>query len=164
MITPFRRTALASAVLPLGVALALFFLHRFQLINFHELDAVDLRLKLRGSVQPHDSIVLVEIDDRSLEELGPRPWPRSLHTTLLKVLDKYEPRYILYHAPFTEPGSLPQEDQDRALAMERSANVILPFHYYSERPLKAFYPMKLLRESARAVGFERAQQYLGVRV
>ncbi|MDP3919506.1 MAG: CHASE2 domain-containing protein [Candidatus Omnitrophota bacterium] len=148
-----HQRVIQNVLLPIAVSLSLFLLHHFQFVNFHELGAVDLRMRLRGNRPAHADILLVEIDDKSLEELGPRPWPRALHARLISILEKYQPRFIVYDVLFAEPGPSVNEDQALALAMEKSANVILPFYYYSETPFKAFYTARLFRESARATGY-----------
>lgn len=148
LITSHRRNYLAV----LGFVVFLFVLQHFQFVDFRELDAVDWRFRIRGVEKAHPSLVLVIIDDFSLEAIGQWPWPRSVHAVLLDVLSRYSPRFIFYDTLFTEASSL-EEDERLARSVENAGNVILPFYYYTERPFRAFFPLDILRESARGIGF-----------
>lgn len=140
-------------LIALGIALSLFFLRYYQFVNFRELDAVDLRILLRGEQKAHPDLVLVEIDDASLTALGGWPWPRKYHAEMLEILSRQNADLIFYDVLFPEPDPDSKVDDRIAKTMEKSANVILPFFYYPEQSLEAFYPIKLFRESARAIGF-----------
>lgn len=101
------------------------------------------------------AIILIEIDDPSLDEVGAWPWSRATHGELINKLSSYGPRAIAYDVLLVEPSD---EASDRALSMalETSGKVILP-HSFAPKlntldgqiPL---YPLALLRESAGAVG------------
>lgn len=56
-------------------------------------------------------IVVVEIDDDSIEALGRWPWPRSVHARLIDALRRDGAAAIVYDVLFTEPGA-----DDAALA------------------------------------------------
>lgn len=137
----------------LTVALLLFAVDHFRLIDFHELDAVDLRLMIRGAQPAHSKVVIVEIDDGSIRAIGQWPWPRSVHAVLLGALARYEPRVVFYDVLFTEGSVDPSEDEKLAFAAEKAARVIFPFYYHSVKPLAAFFPIKPLRESAWGMGY-----------
>lgn len=57
------------------------------------------------------NIVIVEIDNRSLDTLGRWPWQRSVHAEFLGALAKTHPAAVVYDVLFTEPSA-----DDRALA------------------------------------------------
>ncbi|RJF90255.1 CHASE2 domain-containing protein [Sphingomonas cavernae] len=65
--------------------------------------AYDAMLRL-SSQKASGDIVLVAIDDRSLADLGPWPWPRDTHARLLEQLGRARPRAILYDVLFLEPS------------------------------------------------------------
>jgi CHASE2 domain-containing sensor protein len=65
-------------------------------------------LRLGGQPTP-DDIIIVAIDDQSLEALGPWPWSRSVHARLLDRLAAAKPRVIAYDVLFLDP-SAPSED------------------------------------------------------
>ena len=56
--------------------------------------------------QPASSdIVVVEIDNASIAQLGRWPWPRSVHASLLAQLAKARPAAVIYDVLFTEPAA-----------------------------------------------------------
>ena len=62
-------------------------------------------------------IVVVEIDDESIEALGRWPWPRSVHAQLIDVLNRDGAAAIVYDVLFTEAGA-----DDAALARAMAAS------------------------------------------
>lgn len=70
-------------------------------------------------------IVLVTIDAPSLEELGPWPWPRSVHADLIERLSAAKPAGILFDVIFSEPGE-GTGDRRLADAVCKAGNVLLP--------------------------------------
>ena len=76
---------------------------------------------------PDDRVVVVEIDQQSLETHGRWPWPRDLHATLIEKLAAARPKAIVYDVLFAEPSSR-DEQADAALvaAVENAGNVVLP--------------------------------------
>ena len=73
--------------------------------------------------QPSAEIVIVGIDDRSLEALGRWPWPRELHARLIDRLDDAGARAVAYDILFPEPAS---SDPVLAEALRRAGTVHLP--------------------------------------
>ncbi len=74
-----------------------------------------------------DRIVIISIDDESLNVLGKRwPWPRSYHADLLNILAQGEPAAIGFDVIFSEPADDPQEDQALIAALEAARQTILP--------------------------------------
>ncbi|MBW0451034.1 CHASE2 domain-containing protein [bacterium M00.F.Ca.ET.228.01.1.1] len=49
-------------------------------------------------------IVVLEIDNESIAQLGRWPWPRSVHASLLEQLAKARPAAVVYDVLFTEPA------------------------------------------------------------
>ena len=61
---------------------------------------------LSATDQPHrDDIIIVAIDDFSLQQLGRWPWPRERHAQLIAQLTKARPRAIGLDVILTEPES-----------------------------------------------------------
>ncbi|WP_144155106.1 CHASE2 domain-containing protein [Paraburkholderia sp. BCC1885] len=50
-------------------------------------------------------IVVVEIDNASIERLGHWPWPRSVHANLLTQLARAQPAAVIYDVLFTEAAA-----------------------------------------------------------
>lgn len=106
-------------------------------------------------------ILIVTIDDYSLQQLGRWPWPRSLHADLLDRLREAEVRGVLFDVIFSEPDSQPDNDVRLAQALCRSGNVLLPLLRESVarygQPLGEIEPVAALRDCAKAVGHINAQ-------
>lgn len=137
----------------LGFFFLVFLADSFHLFEAQELGFLDLRFQLRGSRPPHSDIVIVEIDDQSINRIGHWPWPRSYHATLLSVVNAYHPRLILYDVLFTEVSTQPNDDQLLAYAIQEAGNVINSFFYHSENPFHAFFPLPLFRDAAKFLGY-----------
>lgn len=97
-------------------------------------------------------IVLVTIDAPSLEELGPWPWPRSVHADLIERLSGAQPAGILFDVLFSEPGD-GVGDQRLADAVCKAGNVVLPIVTDSrERFRQTGEPLSPLLRCARGIG------------
>ncbi|WP_225212228.1 CHASE2 domain-containing protein [Brevundimonas guildfordensis] len=70
-----------------------------------------------------DAIVIIAIDDRSLEALGQWPWPRDLHARLIDRLTQASAGPVAYDVLFTEPSA---QDDGLAGALSRNGKVSLP--------------------------------------
>lgn len=70
-----------------------------------------------------DEVVIVGIDDRSLETLGRWPWPREIHARAIDQLHRAGAEAVAYDILFPEPDFA---DPVLAAAMERAGNVYLP--------------------------------------
>jgi CHASE2 domain-containing sensor protein/signal transduction histidine kinase len=73
-----------------------------------------------------DDIVIVAIDDASVEAIGRWPWPRTIHATLLDRIAAAKPRAILLDLVLSEPDPSPAQDRWLALAIERAVPVVVP--------------------------------------
>ena len=70
-----------------------------------ELRTLDLRFALRGT-RPHDDrIVIVGIDERTLQKLGSFPLPRKSYARLVQSLTTAGARVIAFDATFPTPES-----------------------------------------------------------
>lgn len=79
---------------------------------------------MRAKAGPADeTIVIIAIDDRSLEALGQWPWPRDLHARLIDRLTEAGAGPVAYDVLFTEPSS---QDEPLAVALTRNGKVQLP--------------------------------------
>lgn len=85
-------------------ALLLFF-NVFETLDFR---AQDMLYQKEGRADAE--IVLLAIDDESLEMLGRWPWPRDYHAQLLATLAEGEPAVIGFDVIFSEPSFDPDDD------------------------------------------------------
>jgi CHASE2 domain-containing sensor protein len=93
-----------------------------------------------ASHDPPDDILVVAIDDKSLETLGPWPWPRAVHAAMLRRLATYHPLAVIYDVLF--PGPSPVAEDDTALGKAFAA---IPH---------AFVPMVLKTPGDNGRGYE----------
>ncbi|MCP4691704.1 MAG: CHASE2 domain-containing protein, partial [Desulfobacterales bacterium] len=81
-----------------GLGITVIFL-ALGVVRLEFLDALDLKLydgmmNLRGDPRVSSQIVLVDIDEGSLEKLGRWPWPRSILARCIDKVSKGDPRVI----------------------------------------------------------------------
>lgn len=74
-------------------------------------------------VDAADQIVVIGIDDRSLNAIGPWPWPRDVHARLINTLHNAQSGPVAYDVLFLEPR---EGDQALAIALKNASNVHLP--------------------------------------
>jgi adenylate cyclase len=88
-----------------------------------ELSSVDLRFDLRGKQTPPSNVVLVEIDDKTLNDLHMRwPYKRSVHADLIDRLREAGAKVVAFDVLFDSPT----KDDDKLLhAIARAGNVVL---------------------------------------
>jgi diguanylate cyclase (GGDEF)-like protein len=100
---------------------------------------------LAPTLAPRDTgrVVVVEIDQQSLERLGRWPWPRRLHAELIDRLAAAGAAVIGYDVLFAEPSAAEPEG-DRALeqAVAAASMVVLPV--IAELPTHRLPPLEVL--------------------
>jgi adenylate cyclase len=106
--------ALVSAAL---VVLVFTVLADNPLIRGLETASLDLRFRLRGVRPPEAKVVVILVDDRSLESLGRWPFSRALFTRALTMLDQAGAKVVAFDFLFTEPDEpVPAELREAARA------------------------------------------------
>ena len=109
-----------------------------------------------GQRPPLDDIVIIAIDNPSLQTLGRWPWPRTLHADLLNTLAQAKPKAIAYDVLFVEPDTDPRADIALAGAMKAAGPVFLPLLIEVPGPdgaaAEAMEPAGPLREAAAGIG------------
>ena len=97
-----RRIPLLISICCILLTVGLYFL-KPPFFHFVELTSQDLRFRYRGPLKAGKEIVLVTIDERSLDELGRWPWPRSTIAELIPKLKKADAKVIALDIVFSEP-------------------------------------------------------------
>lgn len=87
--------------------------------------SLNMLFRLRGAFAAPADIVIVAIDDRSLQRIGQWPWPRSVMAAALDKLAQANPRGIGLDVIYAEP-TIAEEDRRLAEAIARNGRVILP--------------------------------------
>lgn len=120
-----------------GFALLVFFLlhvvgaFRVPLLAELELDAYDLHLNHTLSNTVDDRIVIADIDEKSIGELGQWPWRRDRLANLVKVLlDNYKAKVVAFDIVFPEAdrsdaGPILQRLHDGAFNQDPAAQAVL---------------------------------------
>lgn len=83
-------------------------------------EGVDSRLrelfyKLRGERSSQKRVLLVEVDDASINRLGPLPWPQEHYVDLSRQIHFGNPRAIAFVEPSAMVWARDTEDRDTAL-------------------------------------------------
>jgi adenylate cyclase len=97
-----------------------------------ELLVYDVRYRLHGKGEPLKEVVIVGIDDKSLEKIGRWPWDRSRVASMIDSLKDMGAKTIVMDIIFSEPW---KDDDALAASIKRAGNVILPivFDFKSEK-------------------------------
>lgn len=83
------------------VVIALFLL-KITILDLIELKTYDLRFLSRGPMPPSPAVVIVAIDEKSLDSEGRWPWPRSRIAALVDILSKDGAKVIGFDIGFLE--------------------------------------------------------------
>jgi adenylate cyclase len=105
------RAGRAISVLVCLISLTIYaYLYIFQYYNPYleffaniELKTLDVRFHLRGQRQPDPAVVIVAIDQKSLDTLGRWPFPRSTFARAVDSLHEAQARVIAFDINFTQP-------------------------------------------------------------
>ena len=103
-------------------------------------------------LEASDEVVLVTIDELSLNRLGRWPWPRNLHAELIAKLNEAGAKTIVFDILFAEPSP---DDQQLAEQMRSHGNVILPVYLSpptSQYLLSEQLPVGVLASAAAGLG------------
>lgn len=84
----------------------------------------DLLLRMQDR-EPDPRILLVTIDNQSLQEFGAWPWPRDLQARLIEAVGAMRPKAVAYDVLVVEP-SRPDADVALGRALSGAAPVFLP--------------------------------------
>ncbi len=121
MFYPMKRLSPKAWVIAACLILISFFsLSRF--FYAYELLTYDFRCKIRPGLQTSSDIVLIEIADDSLANLGKWPLPRDFHATVVNILKEWGAKKIVFDILFSEPTV---NDDIFAQAIARAGNVYL---------------------------------------
>ncbi len=100
-------------------------------------------------------ILLVTIDDPSLQAIGKWPWPRTNHAELLTKLKAAKPKSILFDILLSEP-STEADDIALAAAMQQGSPVYVPMHFVSPgsdgRDYDVVKPIASIANAAAGIG------------
>lgn len=111
----------------------------------------DSVLRAKPVATPDDEIVIIAIDDSSIQALGPWPWRRSMHAQLLDYL--VDARSVGFDIVFSESHpDFPEDDHTLAQAIARHGRVILPT-VIDARGADLFRPVPRMAQAAAGIGY-----------
>ncbi len=88
-----------------------------------ELKTLDARFHLRGVRQPDPRIVIVAVDNPSVDKVGRWPWPRdTIGAIITRLLDEYHARVVALDMVFSEPQVNPVQASIQRLARHRGTD------------------------------------------
>lgn len=100
------------------------------ILNNFELKSYDMFSRLLNPERPYTNIVIIEIDQPSIEMLNTEqaidwPWPREIYAAMVEYISDADA--VLIDMLYTEPSFYGVEDDKRfAQAMDKAGNVYLP--------------------------------------
>lgn len=108
------------------------------------------------SIAPTGDVVLVDIDARSLAEIGVWPWPRRLHGDLLRAAERAGAASVAFDIDFSTV-STPEQDRAfaAALAETRIETFLASFvqtDTVADRTVRASFPIELFLQNSWPAG------------
>lgn len=103
----FRKKALITGIIiTLSFTLFYFVYTNLQILQLEtfELKTLDLRYMVRGIVKKDFDVVIIGVDEKSLNEIGRWPWKRSVHGNVVTKLKQAGIKSTGFDVSFTEPG------------------------------------------------------------
>jgi len=120
-----KKFSVIKYLISLSIALLFISVSFFQLFNRLELISLDYRFKVRDVLKTDPDIVMIDMAEDSIEQIGRWPWTRDWHATLVAVLKEYDAKMVNFDVIFSEPSD---EFTDKAFeeAIKMAGNVYLP--------------------------------------
>ncbi len=139
----------------LGLLAALtvtFFLQEGRTVGMENI-AMDLFFNLRRSIPQKANIIIVEVTDNDITNIGRWAWPRKWHAVMAKALSDMGSRIIYFDLLFSEPSN----EQDDAIfedALKQIPKVYLPFAFQDTPPdiNRALFPLKNFLPYLKGIG------------
>ena len=132
----FKKTL---CIIPLAVIVALISAGSiFKTFDNYEFDALDFRFRIRPPIATSDQIVIIEIGDDTVAQLGRFPFDRSYHAALIKALAQAGAKAVVFDIFFSEIHSA---DFELEQAMRMAGNVYLPFVFELDYKAKRALPV-----------------------
>jgi len=95
----------------------------------------DTFIQFTADQAPEDRLVVIDIDEATLEKIGPWPWPRQRMADLVEILlASYGARAVALDIVFPEPGDKEGDARLAALALHAPLNLVQIFDYTPRRP------------------------------
>lgn len=140
----------------IGLAVIVFWV--LGMFGMWENKILDIRFKMRGPIKTSEDIVIVAIDESSIEpkNLGRWPWSRNIHAKLVDRLTAAGAKAIVFDVLFPEPDKdKPWADAELGESVARSKKVVLACFFRMAEggiPVNPLFPVKDINKS-KGLGF-----------
>ncbi|MBK7464789.1 MAG: CHASE2 domain-containing protein [Betaproteobacteria bacterium] len=95
----------------------------------------DAFIQFTADQEPEDRLVVIDIDETTLEKIGPWPWPRQRMADLVEILfGSYGARAVALDIVFPEPGDMEGDARLAALAVHAPLTLVQIFDYTLRSP------------------------------
>lgn len=115
--------SLFACLIPPIIAVAVLAVSYLRLTDIYELKALDSRFHLKPKTETASGVVLIEIGDDTLKNLGQWPIQRNYHAILIKALAKAGASAVVYDIFFAQPREYDDELEE---ALREAGIVYLP--------------------------------------
>lgn len=129
--TIFQAVALGNIAVVL-ISFLIFAFGTLQVLNY---SVFDYNMSWSMSNQPHEDIVVVEIDDASIKEIGKFPFDRSIYAPFIQKLEEDGAKVIAFDVAFNSESN-PASDRAFAEELAKHNNIILPSYAVLESDFK----------------------------
>lgn len=100
------------------------------------LERIDLRMqdgmfKLRGSINPQNDIIIVGLDEKSLDQIGKWPWTHDKLAQLISTISRGSPKVLVLDIFLPENIDEDTSGRTKLLANEiyNAGNVVIPIYF-----------------------------------
>src|SRR5215207_2224008 len=103
----WRASLVYDLVAPIALAAVMLVFANTSVFERLENLTVDMRFRVRAAEDPlcHPQLLLVQIDQASLDAFGAWPWSRDKHGAFCKLLAVNDPAVVAFDVFFTEAGN-----------------------------------------------------------
>ena len=157
---PLLKKSLRPALIALG-AIFVFLGSYFRVFELYELQTYDWRCQIRGPRPVSSDIVLIDIWNDSLKELGAWPFDREYHANLIQILKESGAKAVVFDVLFSDPAP---HDEELIQAAKEAQNTYFAVAFANPKLQKgSFFATGMddlvpgYRQAAKGVGFVNAK-------
>lgn len=122
-----KRRARVETLCGLAVTAVIALLYLSNAFRPLELSVFDGMFRMRRAPDPDPEVVIIELDQETVDGIDKWPVPRGVYTRLLKILARAGARAVGFNIMFTENSS-PEADAELAEAIAEAGMVYLPYY------------------------------------
>jgi len=150
-----KKIKLGSLLFALGVSFLVFGLYYFGYLRVWEYKTLDFRFNLRGQRNISDRVVIIDIDEDSIQNVGRWAWPRKIHAYLIDYLTSAGVKTIVFDLLFVDPDRNDPESDEILIQTTKKAGRVIHNFFFENTPrgLQVFFPLPKLKKTAAGLGF-----------